>query len=255
MKIQRFVYAVALILLVTFAEANPAQAADIRVLCSNGLKAVFEELAPQFERASGHKINSTFGLAAEFKQQVDAGAAFDVAILTPALIDDLIKSGKLAADTKNLIARTGLGIMIRSGARKPDLRTTDSFKNALLGAQSIAFAKAGASGVAFVATIEKLGIAQTLQAKLKPTATGEEVNDLVVRGGAEFGILPLSEILAVKGAELGGMFPGEVQTYITMATAVASNSKQSAAARDLIKYLMAPAATAAVEAKGMERVR
>ena len=145
--------------------------------------------------------------------------------------------------------------MIRSGARKPDVRTTESFRNALLGAQSVAFAKEGASGVAFVATIEKLGIAQALQPKLKPTASGEEVNDLVARGGAQFGVLPLSEILAVKGAELGGMFPADVQTYITMATALSSNSKQAAASRDLIRYLMAPAATPVVEAKGMERVR
>jgi molybdate transport system substrate-binding protein len=216
---------------------------------------VFEELAPQFERASGHKINVSFGLAANFKQQIDGGqTTFDLAILTPALIDDLIKSGKLAADSRNLIARTGLGIMIKSGAAKPDVRTTESFKSALTRSQSIAFAKEGASGVAFVATIEKLGIAQALQPKLKPTATGEEVNDLVVKGGAQYGILPLSEILAVKGAELGGMFPADAQTYITMGTAVSTNAKQAAAARDLIKFLMAPAATTVVKAKGMERL-
>jgi molybdate transport system substrate-binding protein len=255
MKTHRFYVIATLAFLMAAGLATPSEAADIRVLCSNGLKAVFEDLAPQFERASGHKVNVTFGLAAGFKQQIDGGATFDVAILTPALIDDLIKSGKLAADTRSVIARTGLGVMIRSGAKKPDVRSAEAFKNALLGAQSIAFAKEGASGVAFVATIEKLGIAQTLQPKLKPTASGEEVNDLVVKGGAQFGILPLSEILAVKGAELGGMFPPDVQTYITMATAMGSNSKQAAASRDLIKYLMAPSATTVIEKKGMERVR
>jgi ABC-type molybdate transport system substrate-binding protein len=75
----------------------------------------------------------------------------------------------------------------------------------------------------------------------------------VVRGGAQYGILPLSEILAVKGAELGGMFPAEVQTYITMATAVSSSARQNAAGRELIKFLMAPAANSVIKAKGMER--
>jgi molybdate transport system substrate-binding protein len=182
------------------------------------------------------------------------GEAFDVAILTPPLIDDLIKSGKVAADTRAIIARTGLGIMIKKGARKPDVRTTDSFKKALLDAQGIAFAKEGASGVAFAALLDKLGIATTLKPKLKPTATGEEVNDLVVKGGAQYGILPLSEILAVNGAELGGMFPADVQSYITMATAASSNSRQSVAARDLIKFLMSPEATAVVKKRGMERI-
>ena len=253
MKVRQMLFTASLTFALMFVQAVPAQAADVRVLCSNGLKAVFEELAPQFERSTGHKIVVTYGLAAGFKQQIDAGTAVDVAILTPALIDDLIKSGKMAADSRTVIARTGLGVMIKSGARKPDVRTTDSFKKALLDASSIAYAKEGASGVAFAALIEKLGIADTLKAKLKPIATGEEVNSLVVGGGAQYGILPLSEILAVKGAELGGMFPADVQTYITMATAVASNSKQPAAGRELIKFLMAPSATAVVKAKGMER--
>ena len=253
MKVRRMLFTASLTLALVFVQAIEAQAADVRVLCSNGLKAVFEELAPQFERSTGHKIVVTYGLAAGFKQQIDAGAAVDVAILTPALIDDLIKSGKMAADSRTVIARTGLGVMIKTGARKPDVRTTDSFKKALLDAGSIAYAREGASGVAFAALIEKLGIAETLKAKLKPTATGEEVNSLVVGGGVQYGILPLSEILGVKGAELGGMFPADVQTYITMATAVASNAKQPAAGRDLIKFLMAPSATAVVKAKGMER--
>ena len=253
MKINRVAYGVAVALFLILGQPGRASAADVQVLCSNGFKAVFEELAPQFERASGHKVNVKFGLAANFKQQIDAGESFDLAILTPALVDDLIKSKKMAADTRTVLARTGLGIMIKSGARKPDVRTADSFKKSLLDAQSIAYAKEGASGVAFATLIEKLGIAETLKPKLKPTASGEEVNNLVVSGGAQYGILPLSEILAVKGAELGGMFPADVQTYITMATAVSANAKQSAPARDLIKFLMTPAATTVVKAKGMER--
>ena len=253
MKINRIVYVAAFAFALILGQPRHANAAEIRVLCSNGLKAVFEELVPQFERASGHKVVVTFGLAANFKQQIEAGSAFDIAILTPASIDDLIKSGKMAADSRTVIARTGLGIMIRAGARKPDVRTADSFKSALLSSQSIAYAKEGASGVLFAALIERLGLAETLKPKLKPTASGEEVNELVVKGGAQYGILPLSEILAVKGAELGGMFPPEVQSYITMATAVSSNAKQAAAGRDLIKFLTAPAALPVIKAKGMER--
>lgn len=233
--------------------ATAANAAEIRVLCSNGLQAVMEDLAPQFEKASGHRVIVKFGLAAGFKQQIEAGEAFDLAVLTPPMIDDLIKQGKMAADSRAVIARTGLGLMIRAGGRKPDVSNTEAFKRSLLGAKSIAFAKEGASGVAFTATIERMGMSDALKAKLRPTSSGEEVNDLVVRGEAEYAVLPLSEILRVRGAELGGMFPADVQTYITMATAVSSNAKQGAAARDLIKFLMAPAVLPAIKAKGMER--
>jgi len=235
-------------------QASLARAVEIQVLCSNGLKAVMEDLAPKFERATGHKVVVKYGLAANFKQQIESGQTFDAAFLTPAAIDDLIKQGKVAADSRAVIARAGLGLMIRAGAKKPDVRTTDAFKKALQGASGIAYAKEGASGVAFVATIEKLGMADSLKSKLKPTITGEEVNDLVVKGGAQFGVLPLSEILAVKGAELGGMFPTEVQSYIVMAAGASPAAKQGAAARELIKYLMSPDVLSVIKAKGMERV-
>ena len=253
MKSKRIVAVATLALLFILGQSSAADAAEIRVLCSNGLKAVMEDLAPQFERAMGHKVVVKFGLAAAFKQQIEAGEPYDLAVLTPPLIDDLIKQGRMAADTRAVIARTGLGIMIRAGAHKPDVSTTETFKRALLGAKSIAFAKEGASGVAFTALIERLGIADTLKPKLKPTSTGDEANDLVVRGNAEFGVLPLSEILPVQGAELGGMFPADVQSYIVMTAAVSSSAKQGAAARDLIKFLMSPAALPSIKAKGMER--
>src|SRR5437867_4267353 len=169
------------------------------------------------------------------------------------MIDDLIKQGRLKADSRAVIARTGLGIMIRASGRKPDVHDTEAFKRSLLNAKSIAFAKEGASGVAFANLIEKLGIAANLKSKLKPTGSGEELNDLVVKGEAEFGILPLSEILAVKGAELGGMFPEDVQSYIVMAAAVGSNAKQAAAAIDFIKFMTAPVALSVIKARGMQR--
>ena len=253
MRIARSFPLIATALWFSWGLSKPADAAEVRVLCSNGLKAVMEDLAPQFERATGNKVVVTYGLAAEFKQQIEKGAAFDVAVLTPPLIDDLIKQGKMASDTRAVIARTGLGIMIRAGAHKPDVSTTDAFKRSLLGAKSIAFARVGASGVAFQDLIKRLGIADALQSKLKPTATGEELNDLVVHGAAEYGVLPLSEILPVRGAELGGMFPSDVQSYIVMAAAVGSNAKQGAVGRDLVKFLTAPAALPTIKAKGMER--
>jgi molybdate transport system substrate-binding protein len=254
MNTKRPLIIAALAVLFMLGQAGAAYAADIHVLCSLGLKSVVDELVPQFERTSGHKVIVEFGLAAQFKQQIEGGKDFDLAVLTPAMIDDLIKQTKMTADSRTVIARTGLGLMIRSGNRKPDLSSTDAFKRALLGAKSIAFAKEGASGVAFVATVEKLGMTETLKARFKQTGGGEEVNALVVSGEADFGVLPLSEILAVKGAELGGMFPADVQTFITMAGGVNPKAKQGVAARDFLKFLTSPATLPTIKAKGMERI-
>ena len=238
---------------VMLAPARAADTAEVTVLCSNGLQAVVSDLAPKFERETKNKLTVKYGLAAVLKQRIEGGEPFDVAFLTPAAMDDLIKSGKVAADTRATIARVGLAIAVKAGARKRDLSTVDAFKRALLDAKGIAYAKEGASGVAFAATVQRLGIADALKPKSKLTATGEEIADAIVKGESEFGILPVSEILPIKGAEMLGVFPADVQSYIVMVGGVGAGSKNGAVGRDFVKYLMAPAALPVIKKMGMER--
>src|SRR5689334_22318791 len=139
--------AVALFMLLAYAQAQTP--APLTVFCSNGLKAVVEDLAPKFEQAQKIKANVSYGLAADFKKQIDGGASFDVAVLTPALIDDLIKSGKIPADSRAVIARSGLGLAVRHGTAKTDIASAAALKRTLTSATSITYVKAGASGVLF----------------------------------------------------------------------------------------------------------
>src|SRR5262245_42008390 len=129
---------------VVLLHATGAFADEIKVLSSVGIKAVVDELAPQFEKATKHKVTTVFGLAGALKTQIEGGESFDVAILTPPLLDDLIAKGRVSS--KSTVARTGLGLMIKAGAHKPDVGTVDAFKRTLLAAKSITFASAGASG-------------------------------------------------------------------------------------------------------------
>jgi molybdate transport system substrate-binding protein len=245
--------AVALSVLSLTFHARAAGAAEITVLCSVGLKAVMDDLAPKFEQATKHKVILKYDLAAVLKRQVEAGDAFDLVVLTPPMVDDLIKQSKLAADSRTVIARSGLAIAVKAGAKKPDLSTTDAFKRALLEAKSIAYAKEGASGVYFAEIIQGLKIADALKAKSTLTTSGDAIGEAVLHGTAEFGVLPVSEILPVHGIEVGGIFPAEVQRYIVMAAGVGVHAKQAGAARDLVKFLTAPAALPVIKVKGMER--
>jgi molybdate transport system substrate-binding protein len=242
----RFI-AATLVLNATFVHAE-----EIKVLSSVGIKSVVDELAPQFEQKTKHKVTMVFDLASVLKTRIEGGEAFDVAILTPAFIDELIAKGKIAQGTRTEVARTGLGLMIRAGAPKPDVSTPDAFRKTLLGARSITYVTSGASGVAFLATLEKMGIADAIKAKAKPAANGDEVNANILSGAAEFAVLPVSEILPVKGAELGGAFPAALQTYIVMAAGVNAGAK-SAVGREFVTFLMSAPNTAVVRAKGMER--
>ena len=238
---------------VALSQTGIVSAEEIRVLSSVGIKAVIDELAPQFEKATKHKVTTTFDLASTMKTQIEGGAPFDVAILTPPLLDDLIKKGLVTSASRTAVARVGLGLMIKSGAKKPDVGSLAAFRRTLLDAKSITYAAAGASGVAFLAIVEKMGIAPQIKVKAKPVASGEDVNANITSGGADLAVLPVSEILPVKGAELGGVFPAEVQTFVVMAAGVSAKS-QGSAANEFVSFLMSPANDAVVKVKGMERL-
>ena len=242
----------ALAAITLFSLAVPALAEDVKVFSSVAMRAVVDELAPRFERDTRHHVVSTFGVGATLKGRIDKGETFDLAILTPEQIDDLIKSGKAAAP-RRVIARSALGLMVKAGAPTLDVNTVDAFKRTLLAAKSLTYVPGGASGVAFLDTAKKLGIVQAIESKTKAATTGDEVNANVTTGAVEIGILPVSEILPVKGASLAGVFPAEVPIYVVMAGAVSPKAPQ--AARDFLARLMSASSDAVITAKGMERVK
>ncbi len=236
-----------------FVSPGLARAADITVLCSNGIRAVMQDLVPQFEKSTGHHVAITYGLAADLKRQIDAGTPFDLAILTQPLIDDGIEKGSLARDTRTVLARAGMAMAIRKGGAKPDVATTEALKRTLLASVSIAFAKEGAAGTFFVALIDRLGMKTALNPKLKPVATGVDVAASVASGAASIGVMPLSEVLPAPGVELLGLFPADVQSYMVMVAATRPGTPQSAPAGELIRFVASPSVLPVLKAKGMDR--
>lgn len=232
---------------------TPASAEDIRVLSSVALKSVIEALAPEFARETKHGITPVFGIAAAVKTSIEGGEAFDVAILTPAMLDDLTAKGFVAAAPRPVVARAGLGLMIKAGAQKPDVSSVEGLKRTLVAARAVTYVPTGASGVLFLEALDKLAIRNVITAKAKPAANGDEVNANITSGTADLAVLPISEILPVRGAELGGIFPPEIQSYIVMAAGVSTRSTRAAAARQLVAFLTAEKNTPVLRAKGMER--
>jgi molybdate transport system substrate-binding protein len=244
-------FLIALIGIAALLATASARAAEIKVLASNGVKAALEELAPAFERATGNKVSITFGLAAVLKRQIEAGEAFDVAILTSAGIEDLAKQGKVDAGSRAAIARSGVGIGIRQGAPRPDIGTPDALKRTLLSAKSISWAKEGASGVYFASVLERIGIAQQMKPKVVLAPSGAEVGKLVAGGQVELGVILVNELMAAPGVEVLGPLPPELQNYTAFHAGVGAASK-NAAAGALIRFLTTPSAGAVFKAKGQE---
>ena len=233
--------------------ATCVQAAEITVLSTNAFKTVLEELAPQFERSSGHKPLLRFAATAELKVQIEKGDAFDLAVLTAATTDDLIKQAKLASATRTDVARSGVGVAIRKGAPKPDLSSEESFKRALQQAQSITYSGAGFTGPNLRKIFERFGIGDEMKAKTR-IASGNAA-EAVARGEAELGFTQASEILHVGGAEYAGPLPAAVAINTVFTAAAATGTREAAASRAFIAFLGGPAAASVIQAKGMEPAR
>src|SRR5262249_6626430 len=251
----RFALIATVVFLAAVPVKNQSAPTALTVVSSNGFQAALEQLAPRFEREKKKRLNVTYDLAATLKQRIENGLGFDLAVLTPAAIDDLITSGKIAAASRTPLARVGLGLAVRAGARKPDVATTDAFKRTLTNARSITYVKEGASGVAFVGVVERIGLAEALKPKTRLAATRDEVGEIIARGEAELGVLPVSEILTLRGVELGGRFPADVQAYIVMVAGASTKGAHNPGVQDLITFLLDTPSASVMSAKGMERVR
>ena len=231
--------------------ATALQAAEIRVLSSNALKAVLEELAPQFEKSSGNKVTLEFGPAADLKGRIDKGERFDMAVLTAALMDDLAKNSRIAAGSRFDLAKAGVGVAYRKGAARPDVSTTEAFRKSVLSARSVAFVGTGASGAIVRGVFERLGIGEEMKGKTK-LLSGVGAAHAVAHGDAEIGFTQVSEILGVDGAELAGPLPAELQVYTVFPAAGAASAREPTAVLAFLRFLRTPEAAKVIRAKGME---
>jgi molybdate transport system substrate-binding protein len=241
----------AVAMLTTAAIAERAHAADINVVGSPGFREAYTELLPGFEKATGNKVTTDWGGVTEVAMRVAGGETADIVILPVAQIDDLIARGKLVAGTRVVVAKSGVGIAIKSGAPKPDIHSGDGVRKALLAAKSIAYST-GPSGAHMADLIKKWGIANQLKGKIVISPADTPVGVVVARGGAEIGFQQVSELVHVRGIDYLGPLPPDIQETTVFAAALHKDARSPDAARALIKFLSAPEAAPVIKKTGMD---
>ncbi len=233
--------------------AQAVAAADLKVLTTPALNEVWHDLKPTFE-ATGHKLDLVFAPGAAIAKRVADGEVADVVFSTTAGIEALTRDGKMIAGTGTPIANSGTAVAVLKGAPKPDISTPEKFKQALLNAKAVAYAdpaSGGASGVAFVKVLDRLGITQEVNAKAK-LGRGVPAGSFLVKGEADIAIQQLSELMGVQCVEIVGPLPGDLQVITYFAAGVHSASTNADAGRALIKFMQSPEAIAAIKAHGLE---
>lgn len=222
--------------------------ATIKVMASAAFREAYLELAPEFERATGHKLENLWVPSVQMMSRLKGGDTVDVVMLSAAALDELIQAGIIANRVD--LARSGIGVAVRVGAPKPDISSGEALKRAVLAAKSIVYST-GPSGIYLAGLFGRMGITEQVKPKLKQVQ-GEPAGASVARGEAEIGFQQMSELLPVPGIDIVGPLPPDVQQITTFSAGIHVKAPEPAAAKALLGFLTAPAAAPVIRNKGME---
>ena len=236
--------------------AATVRGAEIKVVTSRAFEAAYLELVPEYEHSTHNKLVTEFGSSMgtthnAIPLRLERGEAVDVVIMAAPALENLIRQGRVRADTRVDLAQSKIGMAIKAGAPQPDISTVDALKRTLLAAKSIAYSDS-ASGVYLSGELfPKLGIAEQIKGKTRKIE-GDPVGEVVANGEVEIGFQQISELRPVKGIEIGGELPHGAQRVTVIAGGIPTTSKQPDAAKALIQWLASPAADSAIKKSGLE---
>ena len=235
---------------------SSVEAAEIKVLCANGMQTVIEELRPAFERSTGHKLVVTFDTGGSTIKRARSELA-DVVIAIREGVAGLAKDGKVSPESVTLVASTGISVAVRNGAPKPDIRSPETFKQALLSAKSITYlnpADGAQSGIHFAKVLDRLGISNEMKSKTTFASKASALGPMVANGEAEIGVLQYQLLHGVPGIEIIGPLPGDLQSTTVFSAGLSTSSTNREAAQGLLDFLRTAEAVAAIKSKGMDPV-
>jgi molybdate transport system substrate-binding protein len=241
--------AIAILMLAAFSGSAFAQ---LKVMTSGGFAAPLHAALPEFEKSTGISVAVILGKSqgsdpATIGAQLRRGVAADVVILSREGLNDLISARQVVANSDVDLAKTPIGMAVRSGAPKPDISTVEAFKTTLLRARSITY-PSSTTGI-YMATrlFPQLGIADAVAGKSSNAGVAA-----VAKGDAEIAIQPVSEILHAPGTDFVGTLPQSIQYISVFSAAVVAGSDKTGQARQLIDFLASPKAGDAIRDSGME---
>ncbi len=178
--------------------------------------------------------------------RIGGGESVDLVIMARDSLDALAKLGKIVPDSRVDVASSGIGLAVRAGAPRPDISSGEAVKQALLAAKSIAYSS-GPSGVYIAGLVQRMGIADQIKLKMKQIPPGGAVGGLVASGEADIGLHQVSELLPVKGIDIVGPLPPDIQQVTVFSAGVHTDATQADAARALAAFLTTPAAAAVIK--------
>lgn len=233
--------------------ATASRAAELNVYSGGAPEAALRVLGPEFEKTSGHNVRFTFAIVTALQQRLLAGDKADLIFLPVPLIADIEKTIPMRTEGRGVLARVGLGVVVREGAPKPDISGADAVRKTLLGAKSIALSEANTPGGSYVLRmLTQLGIADEVKSRLVLRGAINGGGGLVAKGEADIGLYLVSEMQAVKGVTIVGLLPGNLQFFVVYGSAIPATNVTPDPALAFVTFLKAPAQASQWKQAGFE---
>ncbi|MDJ1134851.1 class II aldolase/adducin family protein [Streptomyces iconiensis] len=238
---------------------TPALAAEVprRVTLFSALaikKALDDSVLGPFTEDTGIAVDGVYEPTNVLLRKVAEGARPDVMVGVSGALEKLAASGVLDAGSLRPLARVGMGVAVAPGAEVPDIGSTGALIRALTSARSVAYSRTGASGVAFAALLERLGIAEKVNSRATVVEKGFTAL-AVTDGRADLAVQQMSELLFVPGATIAGPLPDDVQHFTELSVALGSGARDMPEAVALLRCLTGAPALDAYRAAGLEAAR
>jgi molybdate transport system substrate-binding protein len=224
---------------------------EIKVLSSIATREAYLELVPQFESATGHKVATTWAGTTAIMQRMAAGERYDLVMISSTELDELTRQGKIISGSRVDLAKSGIGFAVRAGASRPDIRSGEALKQALLAAKTVGYTS-GPSGVYMAGLIERMGIAAEVKPKHRGVPSGGTIGTIVASGDAEIGFQQVSELVHIAGIDYIGPLPSDVQCVTVFSCGMQTGATQPDAAKALVAFLTTPAAKNVMTKHGLE---
>jgi molybdate transport system substrate-binding protein len=230
-----------------------AVSAEIHVFSGGAPQAALRQLAPEFEQATGHKLDFTFRLVTEIQRKLAAGEKADLIMLPVPLIAATEKTLPLRSEGRVVLARVGIGVIARQGAPAPDLSTPEAVRRMLIEARAVTWSDPSTPGGGHLnRMIEQMGIADQVRPKLIIKSAIDGGAELVAKGEAEYGFHLVSEMQGAKGVTLVGLLPPALQNFVVYGTAIPAGNAEPEAALSFVKFVADPNKAERWKAAGFE---
>lgn len=226
--------------------------AALHLLSAGAAKGLVLALQPEFERASGLRLTSTFGAVGAMREQLDGGAPCDAIVLTRSMLDELADTGRIAPASVSDIGWVHTGVAVPQGAAAPAVADADALRALLQRASAIYLPdpERATAGIHALKVLRELGQAQP--ERLRPHPNGAAAMAALAReaDAAAVGITQVSEILYTPGLHLLGALPPPFALATLYSAAVVQGAAHDEAATRLLALLCAPAQAALRQRSG-----